>query len=86
MESKWYICGLYDELHTVNGKEVAWGTQRFLGIEGPLRIYIYEDLPSEKSVCFDTKEKAENYIDKQGLKNGIGINVGIHFPVEVIEM
>lgn len=86
MRDGYYICGLFVEMHRIDGKDYAWGTQRFLNVESKTRLYYYTEVPEKESLVFETKEDADSYIKQHKLnENRECCNVKEHFSVEVYE-
>lgn len=78
--TEYCICGNY----YLGNEKCTYYRQYFLGTEGPCKIFIYDESPNERTLKFNSKREAENYIEaRDSLKSGGICTHGKHYVVEV---
>ena len=84
MKELYAICGLYYVAKEYKGKEVSYGVQRFLGVEGEYRLYIYDKELTDRSLIFETKKEAKEYMKAHNLDKPCACTEA-HFIVTITE-
>ena len=81
-KEQYAICGMYHIGQGFKGEDVSYPKQMFLGANEENRVYVYDEELTERSLIFDVKDDANNYIKAHNLNKETACTDG-HFVLTI---